>query len=114
MKRFGSYRHHPRKRHTAKNSRTDALSGTSLANRSRLETNKEVSMADHKFEFTLSGVNLSEEQKNKIASEIATVVTRAVVGDSPKSLSTPMWSLVNIHGGRMVPDFEGRPQQTKT
>jgi hypothetical protein len=71
-------------------------------------------MADHKFEFTLSGVNLSDEQKNRISSEIATVVTRAVVGDSPNALRTPMWSLVNIHGGRMVPDADGRPQQTKT
>ncbi len=70
-------------------------------------------MADHKFEFTLSGVNLSDEQKNKISSEIASVVTRAVVGDSPAALRTAMWSLVNIHGGKMVPDAEGRPQ-TKT
>lgn len=66
-------------------------------------------MADHKFEFTLSGVNLSEAQKNAIASEIATVVTRAVVGNSPQALSTPMWILVNIHGGKMVPDADGRP-----
>jgi len=66
-------------------------------------------MAEHKFEFTLSGVNLSDEQKNKIASEIALVVTRTVVGDSPSNLSTPMWSLVNIHGGKMVPDADGRP-----
>jgi hypothetical protein len=72
-------------------------------------------MADHKFEFTLSGVNLTDEQKNSIAGEIALVVTRAVVGSSPKALSTPMWSQVNIHGGRMVPtDVDGRPLLTKT
>jgi hypothetical protein len=67
-------------------------------------------MADHKFEFTLSGVNLSDEQKSNIASEIALVVTRAVTGGSPANLRTPMWSLVNIHGGRMIPDVDGRPQ----
>lgn len=69
-------------------------------------------MADHKFEFTLSGVDLSEEQKNTIAGEIALAVTRVVVGDSPVSLRTPMWSLVNLHGGRMVPDVGGRPAST--
>jgi hypothetical protein len=71
-------------------------------------------MADHKFEFTLSGVSLSEAQKNNIAAEIGLAVTRAVVGSSPADLKTPMWSLVNIHGGKMVPDADGRPQFTKT
>ena len=61
-------------------------------------------MAEHKFEFTLSGVNLSEAQKTQIASEIALVVTRAVTGNSPQALSTPMWSKVNIHGGKMIPE----------
>jgi hypothetical protein len=71
-------------------------------------------MADHKFEFTVSGVELSEEQKNNIAGEIAQVVTRAVVGSSPTALRTAMWSLVNIHGGRMLPpEADGRPAATK-
>ncbi len=70
-------------------------------------------MADHKFEFTLSGVNLSDAQRNHIAAEIGLVVTRAMVGSSPADLKTPMWSLVNIHGGKMVPDVDGRPL-TKT
>jgi len=61
-------------------------------------------MAEHKFEFTLSGVNLSDAQKTQIASEIALVVTRAVTGGSPQALSTPMWSKVNIHGGKMIPE----------
>jgi hypothetical protein len=64
-------------------------------------------MADHKFEFTLSGVNLSEAQKNQIASEIALAVTRAVVGTDTEALRTPMWSLLNIHGGKMIGNVEG-------
>jgi hypothetical protein len=66
-------------------------------------------MADHKFEFVVSGVELSEAQKTHISSQIALVVTQALVGKSPEALRTPMWSLVNIHGGRMIPDFEGVP-----
>ena len=59
-------------------------------------------MADTKFQFTVSGVALSDEQKNRIAGEIAQVVTRALVGNSPELLCTPMWSQVSIHGGKMV------------
>jgi hypothetical protein len=72
-------------------------------------------VADHKFEFVVSGVRLSEEQKKQIAGEIALVVTRALVGEAPDALRTPMWSQVNIHGGRMIPDVGGAPEGfTKT
>jgi hypothetical protein len=72
-------------------------------------------MADHKFEFTVSGVNLSEVQKNHIAGQIALVVTRALVGEAPETLRTAMWSQVNIHGGKMIPDVGGAPEGfTKT
>jgi hypothetical protein len=67
-------------------------------------------VADHKFEFTVSGVNLSEAKKKQIAGEIALVVTRALVGDAPDALRTAMWSQVNIHGGRMIPDVGGAPK----
>ncbi len=60
-------------------------------------------MADHKFEFTLSGVNLTEEQRTQIAGEIAMVVTRVVVGKSPDAAKAAMWSQVKINGGRMIP-----------
>ena len=60
-------------------------------------------MADHKFEFTLSGVNLTEAQRSQIAGEIAMVVTRAVVGNSPDAAKAAMWSQVKINGGRMIP-----------
>jgi len=72
-------------------------------------------MAEHKFEFIVSGVELSETQKKQIAGEIALVVTRALVGDKPEALRTAMWSQVNIHGGRWLPDVAGAPQGfTKT
>jgi len=67
-------------------------------------------MAEHKFEFTVSGVSLSDAQKNHIAGQIALVVTRALVGEAPENLRTPMWSLVNIHGGKWIPEVEGAPQ----
>jgi hypothetical protein len=67
-------------------------------------------MADHKFEFTVSGVKMSEAQKKQIAGQIALVVTRALVGDAPENLRTPMWSLVNIHGGKFLPDVGGAPE----
>jgi hypothetical protein len=70
-------------------------------------------MADHKFEFTLSGVTLSDAQKHQIASDIALAVTRAVVGTDKPALSTPMWSLLNIHGGRMIGSIEGVPELLK-
>jgi len=70
-------------------------------------------MAEHKFEFTISGVKLSDDQKKRIASEIALVVTRAIVGDDPSSLATPMWSVLNIHGGRWIGNVEGIPELLK-
>jgi hypothetical protein len=59
-------------------------------------------MADTKFEFTVSGVNLSDEQKNRISGEIAQAVTRVLAGNVKELLRTPMWSQVGIHGGRMI------------
>jgi len=67
-------------------------------------------VAEHKFEFTVSGVKLSEAQKKHIAGEIALAVTRALVGDAPEALRTPMWSQVNIHGGRWLPEVGGAPE----
>ena len=61
-------------------------------------------MADHTFQFTLSGAKLSDEQKLRISNEIATAVTKAVVGDSPKLLSAPMWSACRINGGKIFVD----------
>ena len=58
-------------------------------------------MADYKFEFTLSGANLSDEQKLRISNDIATAVTKAVVGDSPQLMSAPMFSACRINGGKI-------------
>lgn len=57
-------------------------------------------MADHRFEFTLSGANLSDEQKLRISNEIALAVTKVVVGDSPELLNAPMWTVCRVNGGK--------------
>jgi len=58
-------------------------------------------MANHTFQFTLSGAELTEEQKLRISNDIALVVTKAVVGDSPDLLSAPVWNLCRINGGKI-------------
>jgi hypothetical protein len=59
-------------------------------------------MADYKFEFTLSGATLSDEQKLRISNDIATAVTKAVVGDSPQLMGAPMFSACRINGGKYL------------
>jgi hypothetical protein len=59
-------------------------------------------MADHKFEFTLSGAQLSDEQKLRISNEIAIAVTKVVVGDTPELLAAPMFSICRINGGKNI------------
>jgi ethanolamine ammonia-lyase small subunit len=57
-------------------------------------------MADYKFEFTVSGVNLSDDQKQRISNRIAAAVTQAMVGDSPDLLSAQFLSVCRINGGK--------------
>ena len=59
-------------------------------------------MADHRFEFTLSGAQLSDEQKLRISNEIAIAVTKVVVGDTPELLSAPMFGICRINGGKNI------------
>ena len=61
-------------------------------------------MADHTFQFTLSGAKLSDQQKLQISNEIAVAVTKAVVGDSPQLLNAPLWSACRINGGKIFVD----------
>jgi hypothetical protein len=57
-------------------------------------------MTDHKFEFTVSGVKLSDDQKQRISNGIAAAVTQAMVGDSPELLSAQFFSICRINGGK--------------
>ena len=60
-------------------------------------------MADHKFVYTVSGVDLTEAQKTKIAQGIALAVTEALVGEAPPELRTESLTLLRSYGGRMIP-----------
>lgn len=59
-------------------------------------------MPDHRFVYTVSGIELSEVQKSRISEQIAAVVTRAITGDTPDELSANYLTLVRIHGGRWI------------
>jgi ethanolamine ammonia-lyase small subunit len=60
-------------------------------------------MADYKFVYTVSGVDLSDAQRTKISQGIAAAVTHALVGEAPTALRNESLSLFRIYGGRMVP-----------
>jgi hypothetical protein len=56
-------------------------------------------MANHKFTYTVSGVDLSQEQQAAVSRAIAAAVTTALVGTSPKALVSDALSYWKIHGG---------------
>ena len=60
-------------------------------------------MADHKFEYVVSGVDLSHEQKTAIAGEIGAAVARVLIGAAPKAARSDILNICNIHGGRWLP-----------
>jgi hypothetical protein len=57
-------------------------------------------MGDYKFEFTVSVVKLSDDQKQRISNGIAAAVTQAMVGGSPDLLSAQFFSVCRINGGK--------------
>jgi hypothetical protein len=59
-------------------------------------------MADSKFVYTVSGVDLNEEQKAAISREIGAAVARALVGAAPKTMRSEFLNIVKIHGGRWI------------
>lgn len=63
-------------------------------------------MADHKFVYTVSGVDLSEGQKTKISQAIAAAVTGAIIGESAEELRSDYFTINRVYGGRFIPtDF---------
>jgi hypothetical protein len=56
-------------------------------------------MANNKFVYTVSGVELSEAQKTKISHGIAAAVAEALVGENPPELGAEFLSLQRINGG---------------
>ena len=59
-------------------------------------------MADFKFVYTVSGIDLSDAQKAKISHEIAAVVARSVLGDSHEKLQPDLLTLHGVAGGKMI------------
>jgi hypothetical protein len=59
-------------------------------------------VASHKFTYTVSGVELSNEQRAAISREIAAAVTRVMVGHSPTSVKTDFLNVTKIHGGLWI------------
>jgi len=59
-------------------------------------------MADTKFVYTVSGINLSDAQIAKISHEIAMAVTRAIVGDHPEAMRTEFFTVNRVYGGKMA------------
>jgi hypothetical protein len=63
-------------------------------------------MTSEKFVYTVSGVALSAAQKSKISQEIAAVVARVVLGESPAEVRPELLTLHGVAGGRMIPTAE--------
>jgi hypothetical protein len=63
-------------------------------------------MADHKFVYTVSGIDLSEGQKATISQAIAAAVSDVLLGDSPEELTTDYLTLHRIYGGKWIPTNE--------
>ena len=59
-------------------------------------------MADHKFVYTISGVDLTEAQKAKISDGLGAVVATALVGASATALKSGVLNVGNIHGGLWI------------
>jgi hypothetical protein len=68
-------------------------------------------MATQKFTYTVSGIDLTEEQKAKISQEIAATVTRVVLGESAKPIQPQLVSLHGVYGGKLANFSVERPAE---
>jgi hypothetical protein len=59
-------------------------------------------MAEHRFVYTVSGVNLSQAQQAKISEAIGTAVAQALVGDAPGRVRADFLNINRIYGGRWI------------
>jgi hypothetical protein len=65
-------------------------------------------MSDHKFGYTVSGVDLSHEQKEAISREIGAAVARVLAGGSPGVPRTDFLAIGKNYGGIWLdPNFLG-------
>ena len=63
-------------------------------------------MPDHRFVYTVSGVNLSDAQKAKISEAIGGAVAEALTADAPGTVRTECLTINRIYGGRWIPVAE--------
>ena len=61
-------------------------------------------MAEHKFEFIVSGFDLSDETRLHINQEIAAAVSRVVISANPGQFAGVLWGKGRgpINGGRIL------------
>ena len=63
-------------------------------------------MADHRFVYTVSGIDLSDVQKAKISEVIGLAVAEALAGQTPGPVRTDCLTVNRIYGGRWIPVAE--------
>jgi hypothetical protein len=61
-------------------------------------------MAEHKFEFVVAGIELSEQVRQRISADIALAVTHAIATLQPGQVHGPVWAggVGPINGGRLL------------
>jgi hypothetical protein len=59
-------------------------------------------MAETKFVYAVSGVDLSEAQKARISQAIAVAVAQTLTSDSPGTIRMDYLNATNIHGGKWI------------
>lgn len=69
-------------------------------------------MSEHKFVYTISGIDLSDHQKAAISREIGSAVARSLAGHSSK-VKTDCLTVTKIHGGRWIDAAEVADQSVR-
>jgi hypothetical protein len=59
-------------------------------------------MTEHKFVYTVSGVDLTDAQKAAISQGIGATVASVLIGASPQTLRSDSLNIGNIHGGKWI------------
>jgi len=63
-------------------------------------------MAEHKFVYSVSGVDLSEAQQARISQAIGIAVAQVLTSGAPGTMRADFLSACKINGGRMIPPDE--------
>jgi hypothetical protein len=63
-------------------------------------------MAKHRFVYTVSGINLSDEQRARISQAIGVAVSQALTLDAPGTVKTDFLNVHRIYGGLWIDVLE--------